>query len=299
MAYILACGHQVAHQDQPHYCDYLRLNELLHLQPAAEQLRHPDEHLFIIVHQSSEIWFKQILFELRRCIAALDADNVGLAIWLVRRINRIAALLPATLQLLDTMSPSDFFTFRPCISPASGAEGQQFREIELVIGVRDSAYRERLEETTVTDGAPACLWTERLNTLWNSRSLRAALQDLFERRNLTPEHIYVVTPQTNPNSDIFLLVEELLDFDENMMLWRSMHVRIAERAIGPVLSGTGRSAGVSYLEAASATRRFFPNLWELRTSLWEGRGYSAHPSPDESRRSCPASPSKAMSGEKS
>lgn len=297
MAYILACGHQVAHQDQPHYCDYLRLNELLNLQPAAEQLRHPDEHLFVTVHQSSEIWFKQILFELPRCIDALDTDNVGLAIWLVRRINRIAALLPPMLQLLDTMAPSDFFTFRSSLSPASGAESQQFREIELVVGVRDDAYRERLAVACENEAATG-LWTERLNTLWNSRSLRTALHDFFERRDLTPDRIYVVAPQPNPNAEIFLLVEELLDFDEAMMRWRSMHVRIAERAIGPMLAGTGRSAGVSYLEAGSTTRRFFPELWQLRTRLWEARATFAQ-QPEAPRYACPASAPIPVAGHQS
>lgn len=299
MAYILACGHHVADQDQPHYCDYLRLNELLNLQPNAEQLRHPDEHLFVTVHQSSELWFKQVLFELSRCIEALDADNVGLAIWLVRRINRIAALLPGMLQLLDTMAPADFFTFRPCLSPASGAEGQQFREIELVVGVRDAAYRERLEAAAGMQGAASRLWTERLNTLWNSRSLRAALQDLFARRNLTPDRIYVVTPQANPHADLFLFVEELLDFDETMMLWRSMHVRIVERAIGPALPGSGGSAGVAYLRAAATNRRFFPELWELRTCLWERRESFAHQPLAETSYNCPVAPPVTLTGHQS
>lgn len=136
MAYILACGHHVAHQDQPHDCDDLRLHELLDLQPAAQQLRHPDKHL-----------------------------------------------------------------------------------------------------------------------------------DLFAHRNQTPDRIYVVTLQAKPNANLLLLIEELLDFDETMILWRSMH-----------------------------NRRFFPELWELRTFLWERRGYSAHQPPAESNHLCPALTLVAMPG---
>ncbi|HEX6290186.1 MAG TPA: tryptophan 2,3-dioxygenase family protein [Herpetosiphonaceae bacterium] len=272
MAHTLPCGHHVAHDHQPHYCDYLRLSELLQLQPPAEQLRHPDEHLFVTTHQSIEIWFKQIIFELQRCIESLDSDNVGLAIWLIRRINRISAILTTTLQLMDSMAPSDFFAFRPYLAPASGAESQQFREIELLVGVRNPEYRCALERLGQEPGQPATrMWTERMQALWESRSLRAALLELFERRKLAPEDVYVVAPQPNPDADLFLLIEELLDFDEAMTLWRAAHARIAERAIGPILSGTAHSSGISHLEATIASRRFFPELWQARTRLWEQR----------------------------
>lgn len=298
MTYSLTCGHQIAHQDQPHDCDHLRLNELLHLQPTPEQLRHPDEHLFVIVHQSSKIWFKQILFKLLRCTDDFDADTIGLAIWIVRRINRSAAPLPPMLQLLDMTAPSDFFTFRPYRSLASGAESRQLRELELVVGVRDTAYRDRPEAVCGT-GAVTELWTERLNTLWNSRSLRAARHDLFERRDLTPDRIYVVAPRANPNAESFLLVEALLDFDEAMLLWRGMHVRSAERAIGPERAGTSGSAGVSYLEAGSTAHRFFPALWQLCPRLWERQGDFAHQPPDEPRHAVPASAAMPLAGHRS
>jgi tryptophan 2,3-dioxygenase len=291
MPYILACGHRVAQQEQAHYCDYLHLDDLLALQPAAEQLGHPDEHLFITVHQSTEIWFKQILFELPRCIDALDADNVGLAIWLLRRINRIVALLLPTLHLLDTMAASDFFAFRAGLAPASGAESQQFHEIVLLIGQRDPAYRQRLEHPAGDHHATSQLWTKRLDTAWNSRSLKAALHDLFERREITPDRLYVVAPQPNPSFELFLLVEELLDLDQAMMLWRSTHVRIAERAIGPVLPGTGSSSGVSHLEATASSRQLFPELWQLRTQLWEQRAFTPQQAPNEHSPSYPVTSS--------
>lgn len=294
MAYILACGHHIAQQDQPHSCDYLRLNERLHLQPTAEQLRHPAEHLLVTVHQNSQIWLKQIFFELPRCMNALDADNIGLAIWIIRRINRSAALLPPMLQWLDTIAPSGDFTFRPCLRP----DGGQFRELELIIGVRDAVYRERLE-TACGTGAATGRWTERLNSLWHSRSLRAALHDLFERRDLTPDRVYVVAPQAKPNAEILLLVEALPDFDAAMMLWRRMHVRSAGRAIGPPLAGRGRAVGVSYLKAGSAVRRFFPELRQLRTRLGEQRADCAHQSPDVPSHADPVSAAMPIAGHQS
>jgi tryptophan 2,3-dioxygenase len=289
MPFILACGHSVADQHQVHYCDYLRLNELLQLQPPAEQLHHPDEQLFITTHQNIELWLKQILWELQRCIEALDADNTGLAIWLMRRINRITALLIPTLQLLDTMAPSDFFDFRPYLAPASGAESQQFRALELLVGVRDPAYRQYLDRRAVESmpDHPTHFWTERLSALWNSRSLSVALTDLLQRRDVTPEELYVVAPQQNPHADLFLLVEELLDFDESMVLWRTMHARIVERAIGPHLSGTGHSSGVAYLESGAAKRRFFPHLWHVRTHLWAQRVQDASLPSYTQPSSCP------------
>lgn len=266
----LACGHEVVDARQTHYCDYLRLDELLRLQPRDDELHHPDEHLFVSTHQTFEIWFKQILFDLPRIIAALNADDVGLATWLARRITRISALFTPMIQVLESMAPSDFFAFRPYLAPASGTESEQFRAIEILAGLRDPAYLRYLQMPLADDpeGNQTFMWTERLRTLWESRSVNDALMDLLERRGVTPADIYTVAPEPNLHFDLFLLAETLLDFDETFTLWRVAHARMAERALGPDIKGTGHTSGVRYLDYAATRPHFFPALWKARTALW-------------------------------
>lgn len=275
----LPCGHEVVAPQQTHYCTYLRLPELLRLQPTGDELQHPDEHLFVSVHQTFEIWFKQILFELQRIIAALDGDDVGLGIWLTQRVTQIAALFGPMIRILESMAPSDFFAFRGHLSPASGTESTQFREIEILAGLRDPAYQRYLQMPIEEgpDNNATYLWTPRLCQLWESRSLNDALTDLLRRRDVTAADLYTVAPVPNPHFDLFLLAEALLSFDETFAIWRSAHARMAERTIGHDVKGTGHTSGVRYLDHAAARPRFFPALWQARTTLWERLGSAASP----------------------
>lgn len=265
----LACGHKVAEEGQTHYCDYLRLTDLLGVAPA--EVQHPDEHLFISVHQSFEIWFRQLLVDLPRLIAALNDDDVGLATWLAQRITTIARLFPPTIQVLERMLPSDFFAFRAHLAPASGTESLQFHAVELLSGLRHEPYRKHLEQPVEQrpEGNRTLLWTERLLELWDAPSVNSALVELLARRGIVAADIYTVAPERNQHADLLLLAEALLDYDEAMRLWRTAHARTAERAIGPDLPGTSHTSGVRYLDYAANRPYFFPALWEARTTLWE------------------------------
>ncbi len=134
----LLCGHQVRDEQQTHYCSYLRLPELTALQPAAPSLGHHDELLFIITHQTAELWFKLILHELDTIIDLLDRDCVGSATWLLHRVDQVLELLIKQILLINTMAPQDFFAFRESLAPASGGESIQFRMIEIRSGLRDT-----------------------------------------------------------------------------------------------------------------------------------------------------------------
>jgi amino acid adenylation domain-containing protein len=280
----LTCGHEVADEHQTHYCSYIGLHDLLGQQ--AGQLRHPDERLFITTHQSVELWFQQIVFDLRRCIDAIDADNIGLAIWLMRRLYDVARLVVTTTQVLDRMAPTDFFVFRPMLNPASGHESIQFREIELLAGLRDPSYRDSLQARQ--------LWTDRLEAHWQARSLQQAFGDTLARRGVALAEIYTVAPAVNPHADLFLLAEHLLDFDEAVNLWNAAHVSVAERAIGPSTAGTGLSGGVSYLSASAAAKgRLFPELWNVRMTLWKEQSQlrqQAHQQPQPAEPPPPQAP---------
>ena len=268
----LTCGHAIHGGAQTHYCDYLHLSELLALQPSAEEVRHPDEHLFVVTHQAFELWFAQLRFDIPRLIAALDGDDVPLASWLVKRMNAIVALLPPMMRVLETMTPSDFYAFRAHLSPASGTESSQWQEIELLFGMRDPHFRRHLESgVRDADGQKVLteLWSEAMAALWEAPSVASAFDALLARRALDAADLYRVAPEANPHGDLVLLAEALLDLDESWRVWRFVHARTAERAIGSN-PGTGNTTGVRYLDHAATHRpHFFPALWAARQTLWE------------------------------
>lgn len=268
----LACGHAINSPAQTHYCDYLRLGDLLKLQPTTDEARHPDEHLFIVTHQAYELWFAQMRFDLPRLIAALDADDVALATWLVNRCNHIIRLFAPMIRVLETMSPSDFYAFREHLNPASGTESSQWPQVEMMLGARDQQFRRQLEGGVLdSDGCTMLtqVWTEDLRALWDSRSVADAVRELFARRGVGTADVYVTSPAENPNGDLVVLSEALLDLDEEWRIWRFVHARTAERAIGSN-PGTGNTTGVRYLDYAATHRSyFFPELWEARQTLWQ------------------------------
>jgi tryptophan 2,3-dioxygenase len=269
----LACGHVVSDPSQTHYCGYLNLGALLDLQPDPEALRHPDEHLFVVAHQSFELWFKQMRLDMRRAIAALQNDDVPLATWLAKRCVKVLAMFSPMMRVLETMAPTDFFAFRDHLEPASGTESSGWHEVELLAGLRDEAFRRSLSDEPSGDpkeGNPSKLWTEELEKLWHEPSLASEMRNLFARRGVEPEDVYVVAPEKNHNGDLMLLAEALLDFDEEFRIWRFAHARTAQRTIGPATEGTGHTSGVSYLDYVATHRPdFFPELWRAREKLLE------------------------------
>lgn len=267
------CGHLVNDPSQPHYCDYLRLDALLTLQPTEAEVRHPDEHLFVVTHQAFELWFAQLRFDLVRIIEALGRDDVAFATWLVQRCTAVTRLFSPMMRALETMTPSDFFAFRAHLSPASGGESAQWHEIELLAGAREEPFRRYLQAELSDDpttGTQVYLWTEQLHALWEGPSVASEVRALLERRGLHAADIYQVAPTENPHGALMLLAEALLDFDEEVRLWRFVHARTAERTIGPGTAGTGHTTGVKYLDYAATHRaHFFPDLWHARATLWE------------------------------
>jgi tryptophan 2,3-dioxygenase len=270
----LACGHIVNGPDQTHYCSYLQLDHLLAIQPTPETARHADEHLFVIVHQVHELWFKQLRWDIPRLIAALQSDNITVATWLMQRAVAIAKQFTPTMRMLDTLAPADFYEFRAPLSPASGTESWQWHEVEILIGARDEAFRRQLEaelSPTTDEGLQTHVWTERLEELWEAPSVASAFEEMLARRGLTATDLYTAAPASNPHGDLMLLAETMLDFDSEFRLWRFAHARTAERTIGSN-PGTGLTTGVKYLDYAAFRRLpFFPSLLEARMTLWEQR----------------------------
>lgn len=226
--------------------------------------------LFITIHQVYELWFKQMLHEIEAAMRSLAASNLLRAGKHFRRIHAIQRLLEQQVDVLETMTPQEFNAFRDHLDPASGFQSAQFREIEFLCGAQRTGYLRFLEPT----GAER----ERLEYRLTEPSLYDSLKGLLARRGYatasaaeliaTYKSIY---DGAERRYDLYLLLEDFIEFDERFLLWRGRHVRMVERMIG-MKSGTGGSLGVNYLEK-TLSKKFFPELWAVRTEL------GASPSP--------------------
>ncbi|HVF91834.1 MAG TPA: tryptophan 2,3-dioxygenase family protein [Blastocatellia bacterium] len=260
------------------YGDYLKIQELIALQQLKSAPAQHDETLFIIIHQVYELWFKQILHELDTIIERLDGDEPLSAHRLLRRCIEIQRVLVSQVAVLETMTPMDFLAFRDHLLPASGFQSSQFREIEFVSGLKEPGFLKNYKE-----GSPE---RARLQARLKQRSVGDAFYDMLRRRGFelpadtgegaSREHetrlrelmrIYV---EADSHYDLFLLAESLIEFDERFSLWRMRHVKMVERMIGSK-SGTGGSEGAAYLKT-TIERKFFPDLWELRSYLGHAGG---------------------------
>lgn len=239
------------------YPSYLALDELLGLQRPRSEPEHPDELLFIVVHQSSELWFKVIIQQLEAVLADLETGDGDRALWHVQRINGLMRIVTEQLSALDTLPPQRFLQFRGFLGASSGQQSVQFRVIGALSGMRDDAFVGALK---VAGEIPAEV---------RAAVARPRLEDLFvqlvARRGRTLEELY-----TGPGPDpLFFLAEALLEYDQAFQRWRFVHVQLVERIIGPVTGGTGGSMGARHL-AQSVSLRFFPQLWAVRAQLFGG-----------------------------
>ena len=247
------------------YGGYLAVPELLATQRLRSEPAVHDELLFIVVHQAYELWFKQLLFELESIRDLMIGGDAERARHYLTRVHAIERVLIEHIEVLETMSPQDFLEFRSLLTPASGFQSAQFREIEFLSGLKDRRYlrdlaaspdelarlARRLEEPTVWDGFVALLERNGLAMREDDEDARMASLLAMTRE---PHH-----------APLFAVSEGLVDHDEAIATWRAHHVLMVEREIG-AKPGTGGSAGVEYLRSTLG-KRFFPELWGLRSRL--------------------------------
>jgi tryptophan 2,3-dioxygenase len=252
------------------YISYLKVDELLSLQqPESEE---HDEILFIVIHQTYELWFKQIIHELAALQRSLEAGDTHRSLALLGRIRTIMKTCVAQVDILETMTPLQFNSFRGRLASSSGFQSAQFREVEAILGRRGMAEH-------LIDGSPARMRVEaamQRPSLWDS-ALRylasrgyAIPADLLSRDvtvNYTAdERVQTILVDVHRNDpDAAAVCERLVDFDEGLQEWRYRHVKMVERTIGRK-SGTGGSDGVGYL-ASTLFRSVFPDLWAIRSQL--------------------------------
>jgi tryptophan 2,3-dioxygenase len=256
------------------YASYLRLDQLLALQqPGKGEMEH-DETLFIVIHQVYELWFKEVLHELDHLMALLRANDTPRALHTLKRILTILKVLVAQIDILETMTPLGFLSFRDRLETGSGFQSFQFREIEFALGIKSAAvlerypagseHRRRVEQRL----QGATLWDAFLRYLVaNQFAVPQALLDRDVTKVIEPsselQRLLVLVYRTNPG--VQSVCERLVDLDEGLMEWRYRHVKMVERTIG-TRHGTGGSAGAAYL-TTTLNRPAFPDLWAIRTEL--------------------------------
>jgi tryptophan 2,3-dioxygenase/ribonuclease HI len=232
------------------YATYLLIDDLLGLQRPLTPDAH-DELLFIIVHQSYELWFKLILHELTRARDELLAGRAHTAVPRLSRTVAIERLLLDHLDVLETMGPEGFLEFRDPLEPASGFQSVQFRQIEWISGLRDT-FPKDAEPPPGPDLYEAFVACAGLPE--DEEARLEALADLYRDHDGDPARAW-----------LYRVAERLIDHDEGVALWRHHHVLMAAREIG-TRRGTGGSPGVPYLKT-TLDRRFYPELWAVRVRL--------------------------------
>jgi tryptophan 2,3-dioxygenase len=269
------------------YNKYLRVADLICLQDCLSEPAHHDELLFITIHQTYELWFKQILHEIDAALAQLSEDRAAAASRSLRRVVEIEKVLVDQIHILETMTPISFLAFRDELNPASGFQSMQFREIEFSSGLKDPTV---LDSFRVDEFAAA-----RLEARFAGPTLGEALYAYLRRRGFdAPDDdpassederrqsygrrtraVLEILTHFEDRFEEYQLTEALIEHDEYFSLWRSHHVKMVERMVG-AKRGTGGSEGIGYLRT-TLDKKFFPELWEARTYLDTKHGEAGCP----------------------
>ena len=273
------------HDKHVTYQSYLKVEELLSLQEPLSDGPEHDELLFITIHQVYELWFQQILHEMAALQGALEAGDTHRSLALISRVRSIMKTCVAQVDVLETMTPIQFKSFRARLSSASGFQSAQFRELEAVLGRRDRAGSDAGEGTGMKMAEhlqPGSRGRERTEaamarpSLWDS-----ALHYFAHRSHPVPPEVLdrdvtlpwegaeglegVLIEMYRTDSEARMVAEALVDIDEGLAEWRYRHVMMVHRTIGKK-PGTGGSSGVEYLRS-TLFHPVFPELWSIRNQL--------------------------------
>lgn len=252
------------------YTSYLQVDELLQLQKPLSIGPEHDELLFIIIHQTYELWFKQLLHEFEAAAKALEAGDSHYALALLGRIRTIMKVCVTQVDILETMTPLQFNAFRGYLSSSSGFQSAQFRKVEAILGRRDGKMAGHLPPDVQEEIAAI---TER-NSIWDSflvyvagRGFDIPAEVLTRSKKIAYESNIAVQDALlqlhKSDAEAAMVSERLIDIDEGIQEWRYRHVKMVERTIGAKM-GTGGSSGVQYL-ASTLFNPVFKDLWEIRS----------------------------------
>lgn len=255
------------------YTSYLKIDELLELQELKSEPNEHDEMLFIIIHQTYELWFKQILHEFGKLRTELELGNTWTSVKTIRRVLTIMKTLVSQVDILETMTPLEFNSFRSFLGQSTGFQSVQFRELEIVCGLRlpmmldihkgDDAtinlLKGKMEETTLWESFGMYLSKKGFPV----KPTRENEVGLLFNPSEEIQHQLVKVMKSDPEAA--MLCELFVDFDEGLQEWRYRHVKMVERTIGRK-RGTGGSEGVAYLQK-TVSHAVFPDLWAIRTEF--------------------------------
>ncbi|HTL36837.1 MAG TPA: tryptophan 2,3-dioxygenase family protein [Kofleriaceae bacterium] len=265
----------VALQKGATYGDYLRLDELFKAQKPITNVH--DEMLFIIQHQTSELWIKLLLHELDRAVELVRTDRLEESFKIFARVGHIQRMLFEQWAVLETMTPSEYLQFRDALGKSSGFQSYQYRALEFVLGNKDAAtlqvhaHDKKIHGELERRLAQPSLYDEFLR--WLARRGHPIPEDRINRDFTQPyeksaqvtEAFRVIYDQPERHYAAYDMAEKLVDVEERFQLWRFRHMTTVKRIIG-YAPGTGGSSGVGFLKRA-LDLTFFPELWDVRTHL--------------------------------
>jgi tryptophan 2,3-dioxygenase len=257
------------------YGEYLKLENILSNQNRLSN--HHDEMLFIIIHQTSELWMKLILHEINSAIASIQHGDLSSSFKRLARVSRIQAQIIQSWDVLSTLTPSEYIEFRDSLGQASGFQSYQYRMIEFALGykttpilkiyekdqVLHNKLKEAIEAPSIYDVSIQALAKAgfEINPAILSRDYTAPYKEDESVRKAWIE----VYRNVESYWDLYELAEKLVDIEDSLSTWRFRHMKTVERIIGNKV-GTGGSSGVNYLKKV-IDQRFFPELWDIRTEL--------------------------------
>lgn len=262
------------------YGTYLQLDRILGAQRPLSSPEHHDELLFIIQHQTTELWFRLMIHELRAALSLIARDQLEPSFKILARVKHIQTQLLSQWSVLATLTPSEYVQFRHVLGPASGIQSYQHRMIEFMLGRKDARLMQVFRHNpAVFAGVEACLnapslYDEFLRYLARRHGMPIPAEvlnrDVTQPHTPRPEIVQCFrTIYETPDNlwDCYEMAEKLVDLDEAYSLWRYRHMKVVERVIG-FKRGTGGTAGVNYLRQM-VDERLFPELWDVRTEIKE------------------------------
>ena len=259
------------------YGEYLRLNSILRAQKPVSSPAHHDETLFIIQHQTSELWMKLIIHELSAAISYIQVDELESCFKILARVKHVQRMLFEQWAVLETLTPSEYMEFRDALGSASGFQSYQFRMIEFLMGnkerdaIRVFEHKETLHKRLTAVLESPSLYDEFMRYLARQGQpipAEVVVRDWSQPYELNDQVINVfrdIYENPHENWNAYEMAEKLVDIDQHMSMWRYRHMLTVERIIG-YRQGTGGSSGVSFLRKA-VDIRLFPELWAVRTSI--------------------------------
>ena len=257
------------------YASYLAIDELLDLQrPLSGE---HDEMLFVVIHQTKELWLKQIIHEVLLAKRFISTGDLPPAFKALARVSRIQAVMTHSWDILSTMTPADYLAFRGSLGTSSGFQSNQFRRFEYLLGLKDPSFlkfhterpvaladlQSALDQPSLYDNAIHALAEAGLSI--PESVLNRDVTQPYEPSKAVEDAWLQVYSDTTAYWALYELAEKLVDLDDALLTWRHKHVITVERIIGMKM-GTGGTPGVSYLQK-TLERRAFPELWSVRTRL--------------------------------